>query len=110
MDSIHFNLKMKADVKRESKVEQNLVIAFNLILCYCGYHIRSILEHDPAWEETFRLKDTAILSRIVKKNCYLGTLNHHLALATLVVRLNLCTYRQFTQQIVKDYIKELTTL
>ena len=109
-DQIRFNLQMKSVVKREAKLEQNLVMAFNLQLGQCGHHMRAVIEHDEAWEETLRAKDPVRLSRMIRRNCHQGTLNRHPALAVLVARLRLYTYKHKDGQTVQDYVRELTTL
>jgi len=101
---------MKAVVKREGKLEQNKVIAFNLMLGQCSHHMRSSCEHDPEWDEILRTKDATRLSRLIRQNCHYGTLNRHPALSALVARLKFYLHRQRKGQPVQDYIRELTTL
>ena len=97
-------------MKRLSKLEQSLTIVFNVSIEQCGPDMTVRVESHLRSDEINRTKDAKRLIDVIKSYCYHSSSNRHPCVSALGARIKLYNYRQYEDQSMQNYIKELNTL
>ena len=92
-ERVTWKIIIRNNLKRESKLLQNLNTSCSIVLGQCVIEMRSSIEESPNCESIDRSKNALELLKLIKKNYHSST-NRNPTMSALEVRIKSCNHSQ----------------